>query len=336
MKDIHIRRAVMLERFKQYLIKRFNLKDVDNFLKEQVFNIDISQLSITKLNKLLDKVQAEISALYGVYVEDLKGQWALLFDDSYRFETKLVKQLYTHIKLKPLEQNILSQKINQILDKPLNFKGLTGITLGEMLDSFQQSESLRIVRAIRLAYHQGKTINDTIKLIRGTKARQYQDGILNTTQLNAESIARTGTAIFNTEAKTAFMEKHDDLIDGIQVIATLDNRTSSICRYLDREYMPLNKAVYPPYHFNCRSTFVYVLKGEKPTKDNKSYYEWLKTQPNEFQDEVLGVKRAKLFRSGELSIEKFKQLQLDRDFKPLTLDEMEKLEPLIFNKVFSS
>lgn len=338
MKNTHIRRAVMVERFKQYLVKRFNLKDVDKFLQNHVFNTDISQLSIPKLNKLLDKVQSEVSALYGVYVEDLKTHWLSFFDDSYRFETKLVGHIYTHLKdkLKPLEQDILSQKVNQILNKPLDLKGITGITLVEMLESFQRLESLRIVRTIRLAHHQGKTINDMIKLIRGTKARQYQDGVLSISQRNAESIARTGTAIFNTEAKTTFMEKHDDLIDGIQIIATLDSRTSPICRHLDREYMPLDKAIYPPFHFNCRSTFVYILKGEKPSSDGMSYYEWLKTQSDEFQNQVLGKKRAMLFRDGELSIEQFKALQLDRNFTPLSLDEMAKLEPLIFKKVFSS
>ncbi|WLF84829.1 minor capsid protein [Moraxella sp. ZY210820] len=338
MKDTHIRRAIMVERFKQYLVKRFNLKDVDKFLQNHVFNTDISQLSIPKLNKLLDKVQSEVSALYGVYVDDLKSHWQSFFDDSYRFETKSVGHIYTHLKdkLKPLEQNFISQAVNHVLNKPLDFKGLTGITLGEMLESFQQSESLRIVRTIRLAHHQGKTITDIIRLIRGTKARQYQDGVLSILQRNAESIARTGTAIFNTEAKTTFMEKHDDLIDGIQVIATLDSRTSPICRHLDREYMSLDKAIYPPFHFNCRSTFVYVLKGEKPSTDGMSYYEWLKTQSDDFQNQVLGTKRAMLFRDGGLSIEQFKALQLDKKFQPITLEEMKKLEPLVFAKLFDN
>lgn len=69
--------------------------------------------------------------------------------------------------------------------------------------------------------------------------------------------------------------------------------------------------------------------------DNVSYYEWLKTQPTEIQDMALGKKRAELFRSGEMSIERFKQLQLDRNFEPLTLKEMEQLEPVIFGEVFN-
>lgn len=120
---------------------------------------------------------------------------------------------------------------------------------------------------------------------------------------------------------------------------------SPICRSLDKKIMPLDKAVYPPYHFNCRSRTILVYRGMKePAKrasehgvtDNVSYYEWLKTQSPDFQDEALGKARGKLFREGGLTPERFSALQLDRNFEPLTLDEMRRLEPLVFKKVFDS
>ncbi len=43
---------------------------------------------------------------------------------------------------------------------------------------------------------------------------------------------------------------------------------------------------------------------------------------------------AKLFREGGLSIELFSELQLDRNFSPLTLVQMHALEPLAFEKAF--
>lgn len=326
MKNAHIRRAVMIERLKSHLVKNFNLhlKDVDKWLKDNVFNLSIDELSKTEVNQLLRSAEQELKHLFGVYVDDLKSQWLTLFNDSYRFETKAIIQHYQHLKdkIKPLEQNILSQMANQVLNKPLDFKGMTGITLGEMLESFPLSESKRIVRVIRLAHHQGKTMQDVIKSILGTKSRKYQDGVLNISKRNAETIVRTGTQVFNSEAKAKFMEQHDDLIDGIQIVATLDSRTSSVCRHLDREYMPLDRAIYPPFHFNCRSTFVYVLKGEKPSTDEMSYYEWLKQQDKSFIEQVLGKKQAQLFLSDGMTVEKFKQLHLDRVFTPMRLDEL--------------
>ncbi|MFB6349508.1 phosphoribosyltransferase [Moraxella sp. ZJ142] len=50
----------------------------------------------------------------------------------------------------------------------------------------------------------------------------------------------------------------------------------------------------------------------------------------------MGKTRAKLFRDGGLAIEQFKQLQLDKNFTPLTLDEMRKLESGAFERVSGS
>jgi hypothetical protein len=57
-----------------------------------------------------------------------------------------------------------------------------------------------------------------------------------------------------------------------------------------------------------------------------TYGGWLKKQPASVQDEVLGIERAKLFRSGKLSIGKF----TDDTGKVYTLDQLKKLEPLAF------
>lgn len=63
-----------------------------------------------------------------------------------------------------------------------------------------------------------------------------------------------------------------------------------------------------------------------------SYYDWLKLQPSAFQDQPLGPTWAKLFSEGGLMLKRFSELQLDRNFQPLTLDQMKALEPLAFER----
>ena len=63
-----------------------------------------------------------------------------------------------------------------------------------------------------------------------------------------------------------------------------------------------------------------------------TYYDWLKTQPTVFVEDVLGKDRAKLLLEGGLSAEKFAALQLNRNFQPLTLEEMKQKEPLAFKQ----
>ena len=60
------------------------------------------------------------------------------------------------------------------------------------------------------------------------------------------------------------------------------------------------------------------LTGTVPA--TTSYGDWLKTQTNEFQNEVLGVTRADMFRKGEITLDKF----VAKDGDTLTLDELER------------
>jgi len=72
--------------------------------------------------------------------------------------------------------------------------------------------------------------------------------------------------------------------------------------------------------------------GGQQVSANLDYYHWLQQQPAAFQTEALGPVRAKLFREGGLSVERFAELPLDRRFTSLTLAQMKKLEPLAFER----
>lgn len=72
----------------------------------------------------------------------------------------------------------------------------------------------------------------------------------------AERLIRTETVFVHGQAD---LKMYEDLgIDRYEFIATLDNRTSEICRGLDLKVFKLSEAVvgknYPPMHPNCRST----------------------------------------------------------------------------------
>lgn len=142
-------------------------------------------------------------------------------------------------------------------------------------------------------------------------------------------------------------------VRGYRWVSILDSATSQICRSLDGQVFRFGQGPVPPAHPNCRSNIVAELLGRwlkrdargrfakddrtRPSPDGEvsvrvTYYEWLKTQPAEFQDDVLGVTRAKLFRDGGLSAEAFARLNLDRNFEPMTLDEMRERAPLVFKR----
>lgn len=57
-----------------------------------------------------------------------------------------------------------------------------------------------------------------------------------------------------------------------------------------------------------------------------TYDKWLRTQSKQFQEDVLGVKKAQLYRSGKLKLDEF----VDHSGRELTLDELAKLHPEAF------
>jgi hypothetical protein len=102
----------------------------------------------------------------------------------------------------------------------------------------------------------------------------------------------------------------------------------------------------PPAHVNCRSTivaeldedFAFLKEGRTqasqfgPVDQKMTYYDWLKKQPQPFQDQVLGRVKGKLFREGGLSTKQFQKLVRADNYTPITLSRMEKLAPLAFEK----
>lgn len=158
-------------------------------------------------------------------------------------------------------------------------------------------------------------------------------------------------------AKAAGIKVGDKIkLMGYRWVSILDSATSQICRSLDQQVFKFGEGPLPPAHPNCRSSIIaemlgrylrrgptgrFVRKDERSAKGAKgaekvdgkvSYYEWLKTQPEAFQNDALGVTRAALFRKGGMSAATFAKLNLGRNFQPLTLDQMRALKPNAFRR----
>lgn len=327
---------VNLERLKQALADEFGatLKAVDSYLQRNVLNTPVSELNEREIRQITTNANGELRKLFGVYVSTLKDNWRGLFDHRYKLE---VKQYHQAFKKELMTPKSLLSYADKAFAKPLNLASDVGISLDDMLSSFEKNEADRITRAIRLAYNEGLTHDKLVQMIRGSRANRYEDGILAMSTRNAKTIARTGTAVIANEAKYQFIRDNLDIIKGIKVLATLDRRTSPICRHLDHVFMPIDKAKYPPYHYNCRSSFEIVYDeytspkqraSEHGVVDNQSYYEWLKSQDMAYIQSVLGKKKAELFMSDGMTVEKFKLLGLDRSFMPMGLDELVKIESM--------
>lgn len=125
------------------------------------------------------------------------------------------------------------------------------------------------------------------------------------------TLVRTSVNQVANAASQQVYEANQDITKKYRYVATLDARTSSICRALDGREFEYGKGPTPPQHFNCRSTTVPVIDYEElgftppppakrasmdgPVPIDQSYGDWLSKQDAATKAEVLGKQKVAYF-----------------------------------------
>lgn len=223
---------------------------------------------------------------------------------------------------------LLSQAI---LERPFD-----GSPLEEWFTRLETDTKRRLESAIRQGLVQGETVQQIVQRVRGTRAMSFRDGVLGITTRQAEAVVRSAVIHASTQARLVFFEQQADLLKGLQWVSTLDSRTCPTCGALDGRVFPLDKGSRPPAHVNCRCTLTPVLKqrlplapGERasstgPVPDTLTFPQWLRKQPRDIVEDMLGVTRADLFLKGRLKITDF----VNRRGELYTLEQLRKKDGL--------
>ena len=168
-----------------------------------------------------------------------------------------------------------------------------------------------------------------------------------------QTIVRTSVNQVQNQASQAVYAANSKVAPKYEYVATLDSRTSPICRRLDGQKFAYNKGPTPPQHFNCRSTTVPVVdfdglqkkypRLEKPpvgkvvsrpsgtgrVPQGTAYGDWLLKQDKKLQVKTLGSEQkvrffkkiAKKEGSGQAAIRKL----IRNDGSERTLDDLKRL-----------
>jgi SPP1 gp7 family putative phage head morphogenesis protein len=344
------RHQVYLERLKSGEAKKFAtfLKRIDKSIRDRLTSVDLTEFGRGRLERLLKSVDGDLVKIFDSHRAELTGSLVDIGQYEAGFEAR---NLSNAIQPDSFEVVIPApaQVKAAILSAPLSVRGPDG---GKLLDPFlldwSRGERQRLTGAIRQGFYEGQTNFQILRAIRGTKANGYRDGLLNVTSNHADAVVRTAVQHSASVARFESWDANSDILSGYRWVSTLDGRTSPACRSLDGNVYQLGKGPKPPIHIRCRSTTVAELNDEfdflqegrtRASKDgyvggDETYYSWLKKQPLEFQQDAIGKVRAKLLRDGGLSAEEFARLNLGRNFKPLSLAEMQAKEPLAFKRAF--
>jgi len=209
----------------------------------------------------------------------------------------------------------LSDSFERIARSPVNFQLTVGqqISLpnGEVLrEAFQnmstrQSEIFSL--SVRNGLLEGQSIENIVRRAKGRLNREQRGSIdtiiaaggqatsIPNNQIRA--IVRTSVNQVSVAADRIVAAENPEVTTKYRYTATLDTKTSAICRALDGKVFVHGKGPYPPQQFNCRSRYVNIPTGlEKEFKNIRDDYgEWLNEQDDSVKKDVLGPGRLALW-----------------------------------------
>ena len=204
-----------------------------------------------------------------------------------------------------------------------------GNTVKKSFRELAAAEAKRLNQVVRTGLLSGNTMPEIVKELvgnlkkdqKGSLSQLLAQGGVATKRANSQvrTIVRTTVNQVTNTASQAVYKANPDVTEEYRYVATLDSRTSPVCRDLDGQVFKYNEGPVPPQHFGCRSTTVAVINYKKygftpppvgkrasadgPVPANTTYGKWLygerakgsKFKPGKEQIAALGEQKAKYF-----------------------------------------
>lgn len=210
---------------------------------------------VTRLERLLDEVRAVRRASWSearVFIETemaaLAVQEAAVIDGI----TKTVVPVVLDTTLPPA----------RLLRDMATTRPLRGKTVREWFANLEDADIDRIETQVKIGLIERETPRQISRRVVGTASTQGRDGVTQMTRRQVDAVVRTaGNGIANESRRRYYLE-NADVFDREVYVATLDSRTTPICRALDGKLFPVGEGPYPPRHVNCRSTRAPAPSGE--------------------------------------------------------------------------
>ncbi|MFX5081730.1 minor capsid protein [Acinetobacter baumannii] len=333
-----------------------------------IFNVE-SALMLAKLRDLLDELNdSEKAALAaGLYtttnlkeIRDLISGWHTSLTSSLPeafavsatamaiYEANYTAKLYGGNIKKPNGEKLFTAA------KKVPLVG--GALVDDLLSKIAESARQKVEYAIRDGISSGKTNQEIVQRIRGSKRLNYEDGLLTSSKADIDRTVRT---VRSHVANQAYLDTFNKIgFEYVRFVSVLDGRTTKLCASLDGSVWEVSDPAkrVPPLHPNCRSILVPVEKDgrlagerpfvmdERPVKDipkdersqligqldaNTTFKEFFSKTDDFFQKEWLGTKRYKLYKEGKFDFEKF----FDPNGQLYTLDQLRKLDDQMFKRL---
>lgn len=346
--DATTRHSIYLTRYSSGVANRMValLNRVEPDLMAQILvaldRLPPESFTVERLEAVLSSVRGMTADLYRAIRGELLSELRQFADYESAFQARMLSAAAAQSSV---EVGFASASAEQVYAAALS-RPFQGVLLREALAGVEEAMAKRIRDAIRIGFVEGETIARIVRRIRGTRAAGYADGLLNRSRQDIAAMVRTAVAHTANAARQQTYEANSDIIEEWLFVATLDMRTTITCASLSGKRFPIGKGPMPPRHWNCRSTSIPLLPGQeklfgtrasvdyrgddpkgKQIDANTTFSAWLRRQPAAVQDEILGARRGRMFRTKEIEVDRF----TDSKGKVYTLDELRRRDASLFD-----
>lgn len=359
--DAMIRHQVGLLRFSGRVARRVRelLDDTEKDLRSQVRRrLRGSRGARTPAAvKRMERLIAELAQIRGRAWDQVENVWIEEMRELVVAEPRFVDGILKTTVPVSLETILPDPRRLRALVRTLPFEGAN---LRQHMRRIRSADLRRIESQVRIGLVQNETPPEIARRLVGTVRLRGRNGVTEVTRRHAINLARTATSAFANAATREWTLSNADILQSDLFVATLDSRTTPICRALDGEQFPIDQ-VFPqlPLHFGERSRRIPIVDpeplGKRPMKPvtermllrefsrqegfqaprrradlpfgtkgafdefarrrtreligrvpaKTTYAEFLRRQSVEFQEDVMGVTKARLFRRGKLDLKAF-------------------------------
>ena len=350
--NISVRNQALLEAVKNGLNDKFRKRLV--VLQKRVNDAILTAPDVQTSKKVAKEIERAVNAIqveiYAEYLAEFNKDLAEVGVSQAGIEAASYGTVVADYKaVKPT----LQQVVTAYTATPLQVENYAGNPILESFTKdYSKKEIKRVNKAVSDGFLRGETNAQIARNIKGTKALNYKDGILQKADNANRSMVRTAVQHVATQSRMETMKRNNDLVNGYRIIVTFDSRTTTLCMDIGQrnETYKIGKGPMPPLHFGCRDSVTPALdssfdflkqgatraskgaEGGKQVDAKLGSYDWMLKQPVKFQEMSLGVARSKLLRDGGLTPTEFAKLSTNNNNVVLTLEQMKIKAPLVFER----
>lgn len=236
---------------------------------------NMGELTKGQLYALIVKLRKSQNRIYAAYTEKLHKEL-----QKYAGEVaKGSKELYS------VNGAIDADKLwAKIVNAPMPS---TGQLLGPFVDNFTTTSISDVENALRKAWANSDSVQDTISAIAGKSTPQGTSSIV-------QAIERRSAAVAETAGHHAFSKTTELVLASAfgqyRWVSVMDSRTTVICRERNGNVYTFGFGPIPPAHIRCRSHISPTIGG---TVKPENMAQWLSRQPASIRKELEAYAKGK-------------------------------------------